>query len=439
MREVRSSPGFEDFLRAKARGGDATPVGGAHAKELAAIWAMLEKLAATDPAAYDAFIAKQKADAAADAAASERSSTVALTAFTSAWARIARVTPDDVIRPKGGAVNARLIVPPTLAAGDVLFLNLTSCALVAMPALARGGALTPADASLADLMGMTVDIAWSPLRLRADKAWIADIVLSPWVVTAAAREPRFREALLAFSASCVADELRLELERVRPTGEDYIGGTGPGGTTPQPYRKEWSLPPGGVPPAAPASLPAAQARGMPPTLASPRELLGAVKAADRSRAGEKDGEALEEALGGLAQLLSVGGSSSSANEAPPTGLSTELRAFAESFPLEGRVYSAAADVRVDVGEGGRAVVATLTLCPSAVLLPALRMVDAELDVEVDRLILRLPRRLLPAYTGLEEGGIVVALARLPLDVDPDGVRAKWSRASGTLTVTMPVA
>ena len=92
--------------------------------------------------------------------------------------------------------------------------------------------------------------------------------------------------------------------------------------------------------------------------------------------------------------------------------------------------------------GDGAVTATVALAPALVATRAPGfMAQAQLDVAGDKIELRLPPSLLPGYAGLSIPMVPVAILRLPAGVRcaPDGAAATYSKKTGTLVVTVPVA
>lgn len=127
--------------------------------------------------------------------------------------------------------------PATLArVGDRIYINMCTHACIVPPTTSDGCAAPTAQAArgslpLPTLLSLSIPIAVGPLRRVAGDgaAWASDVVLHPWVLTAARGAPQFLRELLAFAARCVGDERGLVLADSPPQlaevrGTAYVDG-----------------------------------------------------------------------------------------------------------------------------------------------------------------------------------------------------------------------
>jgi hypothetical protein len=346
-----------------------------------------------------------------------------------------------------------------------------------------------APLSTEELLTLDIPLVSGSVRRipRAQAAWAFDYVVHPSVVRSAQRDATFKAALLKFFQDLLEEAAGLLVvpgsvawERAPGGGAGathYVGGVKPAGGGPEvpvpcpvgqgtggsggggigrggmggddvDVRRALGLTgaagksgKGGA--GAPASAASA-------ALASPSSLLRALDSSSSLGGAAGDGGAgggLVRELDGLRLTggaitepgsdAAAGASSAAAPGASEEAASAEQFAsyFASLLPEKVLVHEGACRFSCDVGGAGE-VVARLQFDPVAVDVANLQLADAELDVAPDRVSLRLPRALLPRYTGLAIPLVTVVHQALPVKVDPDSAKAKFSRKAASLTVTL---
>lgn len=234
-------------------------------------WSMLDKMASTDPDAYKEYIRGQME---ADLANRTGRRIIMPTPAYCVKAVIAAVTPAGTATAavKAAAAAGVQLPPRKPLHADVkptqpLFVNVCSHDAVAAPTGPTGssvldgekgrkaGGPPPKDLPLDQLLNLQVPIIVGVVRpirgtgacvllpagrvgasnaqcrpssaCAARTEWAVDVLVHPWVVRAATRQPAFASEFSAFAARCAADELGVEFAGDGPARVDkfdYAGG-----------------------------------------------------------------------------------------------------------------------------------------------------------------------------------------------------------------------
>lgn len=136
------------------------------------------------------------------------------------------------------------------------------------------------------------------------------------------------------------------------------------------------------------------------------------------------------------------------------GIHKEVSQFAEFaaslFPQQQLVHNGACRYELDISNstssednvsssvGNNVAIVRISFDAANIHLPQLSMKDLELDVTNTSITIRINRQLLLQYTGLELPMIPILIQSLPITVNADEVRAKYSKKLHQLTITLPV-
>jgi hypothetical protein len=356
--------------------------------------------------------------------------------------------------------------------------NVCSHESVTLPTTLDGVSVADAEAAtgalgLEVLFNLVIPTVVSPARRIAGvPGGAADVLVSEWCLRAAAREPRFAEALCAFAADTAADEFRVDLGALvrEPEGRArYKGGGGGDGATPVPFPIQTAAKEergdAGV-----------QVQGKSPPEREGADLLEAIKAAARETAagaagaggasslavggargagsrahvlGGGDGESAgaSTAVGGLAELTRIGQSlhaeaaadaraAETASEADADAAANFANTAAELFQEDALIWRAACPAGAVVEVAGGDVLVRIAVDVKAVDVASGFLADADLQIERTRIKLSVPPSRLCGYAGLQTTMVPVVIARLATAVDADSARAKWNKGSATLTITV---
>ena len=335
-------------------------------KEADHLWRALDRLAATDPAAYEAFASNVRAEMEAAGGSSGGGGVGGGGVGSGAPAARRGLVPQPGycvwVRPLGeaaggggGAAEAvhlggrrppRQLRPAWLGAGTQLYVNFCYHDRAEAPKTAAGQPAPQAGRlDLQALFNLNIPLALSPVRqlLRggggggggaaAPAVGVIDVIANPFIRDAVAREPAFKHEYTAFVLGTVAEELELELPKgawveepcasvpYKGLGEDGLPALFP--TAPAPSPAEQLGVGGGSTKGRPAAAGAAPAAGgggsgsgSGGSVAELSELLRHLESSSSSSSssssalggggGEGGGAAGEAALGGLAELQAVG-------------------------------------------------------------------------------------------------------------------------------------
>ena len=125
---------------------------------------------------------------------------------------------------------------------------------------------------------------------------------------------------------------------------------------------------------------------------------------------------------------------------------TRFAEFAASiFPQQQLVYNGACTFQLDIlnnnddtSTNNNSIVAKIVFDGNHVQLSSLSLADLELDVTNTNITIRIHRSLLLQYKGLELNMVPILIQTLPITVNAEEVRAKYSRKLHQLTITLPV-
>ena len=450
-------------------------------KETEAFWATLNRLSSTDPAAYDALIARVRAEAEAEEAAASQPPTLVPDAGLCAWAPVTAVRTGPPPAPAPGAPERPPLHdrPAWLSRGAHMWVNVCSHPSVVLPTTTAGESVSTVEATsgplgIEALFNLVIPTVVSPARrIVGAPGGAVDVLVSEWCLRAAEREPRFAEALCAFAADAAADEFRVDLGALvrEPARIRYRGGTGDDGATPVPFpiqrtgkAERGKTREGGSRPAAEQ----ASADLLEAIKAASREPSSAGAMASTKSAGVGGGGRGTAALGGgaggvaelgtsetaggggfgLLELTRIGESlhaasaaderaAAAASEAEASEAASFANTAAELLREDALIWRAACPAGAFVEErADGSVVVRIAVNAKAVDVATGFLADADLQVERTRLSLSLPPCRLHGYTGLHTAVVPVAITRLTRAVDVDSATAKWSKATATLTVTL---
>jgi hypothetical protein len=327
-----------------------------------------------------------------------------------------------------------------------VWVNVVSHERVLAPTTSEGLSATEVEKKsgeplpLKSLLTLTITLAVGPLRHAGSDAAAIDVIVSPWVLNAAAREDYFRSALTEFAIDSAADELGVDWAAVRgaerwssvPGGLKYKGGGGAKGDEPVPFPLESASTKGQ------GSADATVSKG---SAASVKDLLSSLKVAAESGGAPKVQPA--DAAPSLSALTSIGSkiaaspNKSALAETATAAAATEFAAFASaSLPVSVLLFSEAI-LSASASSSPDNSTVSVEICMNP-LHVAVRepnfMAQAELVVEPHRVMLALPPSLLIGYAGLAMPLVPLANVRLPCEANIDTVKAKWAAKKATLSV-----
>lgn len=197
----------------------ATSDNGTNAAEINNMWKMLDDMAANDPEAYEAYVAKHLGE---DAINAKRKGKKRRKSFI----------------PNPGIVVKTWVNDDMSGQRKKMFLNICSCEGVEPPISANGTQLGANDPYT---HARQIPLLVSPVRDMVDKSGsdclAVDVVYNPWVVTQISRFAEFRDQVVRLAMQWTLDEtgIKLRVGHYKKINSVYKGGTGFNGNTPVPF------------------------------------------------------------------------------------------------------------------------------------------------------------------------------------------------------------
>lgn len=469
-----------------------TPLG----KQAAEMWSTLDRLSNSDPAAYRKLIESIKEEEDKSRRVSGPVKEIKPTAGVCilAFCKSRRPPRDsDILRPTQFAVRPE--APPELVANDAIYVNVCTHERVTPPVdlnddkVRKGKNVLEVEKMIKrsftthELMNLEIPLGVDDIRrlprnlqipgndaneIKTTPIWAVDCIVHTWVLLTASRDKDFKRVFADFILSSVGAELGVNFDpkSFKYDRAAYVGGVkqgGKGAEEPVSFNVSRLMPPpgdglgrGGQHGGGSLDLEEELATKLlgqlgkkskssksggsnhnesTSALDSPSLLLQSVKSADRSSI--VDGTVRE--LDGLRLTgLPLGGETKSPSSADLAAADFAQQA-ASILPDAALIYSNACSVSVTVDETETShVVVCIIFDSSVVNIDALKISECELNVEEHRLRLFLPRKLLKNYSGLEVENVLVALEKLPVKVNPDASKAKFTRSERKLLVSISV-
>lgn len=467
-----------------------TPLG----KQAAEMWSTLDRLSNSDPSAYRKLIESIKEEDEKSRRISGPIKEIKPTAGLCllSFCKSRRPPRDsDILRPT--QLGVRPEAPIELVANDAIYVNICTHERVTPPLdlnddkARKGKSVIEVEKQIKrsftthELMNLEIPLGVDDIRrlprnlqvqgqdasvMKSTPVWAVDCIVHSWVLLTAAMDKDFKRIFADFILTSVGAELGINFDpkSFKYDKAAYVGGNkqgGKGAEEPVSFNISRLMPPPGKGSVDVAGRYGESSQSLEDELAAKViGQLGKKSKSNNNRGPSIEGMSTLDSPSTLLQSIKSGDRNSSADSPIReldglrlTGLplesekmnpsSAELAAadFAQQaasiLPDAALVYSNACTVSVSVEE---TVTSSLVVCiifnTSVVNIDSLKISECELNVEERRLRLFLPRKLLKNYSGLELENVLVALENLPIKVNPDRAKAKFTRSERRLIVSI---